>query len=80
MNHKALKLAQSNRNLICEDFRACGLEVHLNPPEMAPVAHFNFAMPPLEDDMFGAFADEDDDEDEDEEEGEGEAEGDEEEE
>ena len=43
---------------------------------MTSVPHFNFTMPPLDDDMFDAFGglDEDDDEDEDEEDGDAEEE------
>ena len=56
VNSKALRLAQSNRELIIEDFRARGLEVPENPPEMAPLAHFNYRMPPLDDAMFAGYS------------------------
>ncbi|KAK1604467.1 hypothetical protein QYE76_028140 [Lolium multiflorum] len=56
VNSKALRLAQSNRELIIEDFRARGLELPEDPPEMAPIAHFNYRMPPLDDAMFAGYS------------------------
>jgi hypothetical protein len=56
VNSKALRLAQSNRELIREDFRARGLELPEDPPEMAPIAHFNYRMPPLDDAMFAGYS------------------------
>jgi hypothetical protein len=56
VNSKALRLAQSNRELIIEDFRARGLELLENPPEMTPIAHFNYHMPPLDDAMFAGYS------------------------
>jgi hypothetical protein len=56
VNSKALRLAQSNRELIVEDFRARGLEVPEDPPEMAPLAHFNYHMLPLDDAMFAGYS------------------------
>jgi hypothetical protein len=52
VNSKALRLAQSNHDLIREDFNARGLEMPEDPPEMAPIAHFNYLMPSLDDAMF----------------------------
>ncbi|KAK1696487.1 hypothetical protein QYE76_013184 [Lolium multiflorum] len=56
VNSKALRLAQSNCDLIREDFRARGLELPEDPPEMASIAHFNYRMPPLDDAIFAEYS------------------------
>jgi hypothetical protein len=56
VNTKALWLAQSNREIIRENFSACGPFIPEDPLEMAPVAHFIYRMPPIDDAMFTGYS------------------------
>jgi hypothetical protein len=63
--HKSLTLSQDTRTFVVNDCRARGVSPPPDHPAMASVAHFNYNMPPLDDEMFfgfGAFAEDADEE------------------
>jgi hypothetical protein len=65
VSHKSLTLSQDTRTFVMNDCRARGVSPPPDHPAMAHVAHFNFNMPPLDDEMFfgfGAFAEDADEE------------------
>jgi hypothetical protein len=69
VSHKSLSLSQDTRSFVVNGCLARGVPPPSDHPAMAPLAHFNFNMPPLDDEMFlglGAFAEDgNDNEDED---------------
>jgi hypothetical protein len=65
VSHKSLTLSQDTRTFVFNDCRARGVAPPPDHPAMAHEAHFNFNMPPLDDEMFfcfGAFAEDADEE------------------
>jgi hypothetical protein len=65
VSHKSLTLSQDTRTFVVNDYRARGVSPPPDHPAMAPVAHFNYNMPPLDNEMFfgfGAFAEDADEE------------------
>jgi hypothetical protein len=69
VSHKSLTLSQDTRRFVVNDCLARGVPSPPDHPVVAPLAHFNYHMSPLDDEMFlgmGAFAEVGNDEDEDE--------------
>jgi hypothetical protein len=65
VSHKSLTFNQDTRTFVINDCHARGVTPPPDHPAMAHVAHFNFNMPPLDDEMFygfGAFAEDADEE------------------
>jgi hypothetical protein len=65
VSHKSLTLSQDTRTFVINDCHARGVSPPLDHPAMAHVAHFNYNIPPLDDEMFfgfGAFAEDADEE------------------
>jgi hypothetical protein len=55
VTHKSLTLSQDTRTFVVNDCLARGVSPPPDHPAMAPLAHFNFNMPPLDDEMFFGF-------------------------
>jgi hypothetical protein len=57
LSHKNLVLNQGTRRMQNEDFRARGIAIPDDGPELEPIVHINYEMPPIDDSMFYPFVD-----------------------